>query len=240
MPQLVLVHVETQGDFGQEIDGRMERYNLHLTLKSDFPVISVVVFLRGGKPGIEVREVRRRVGPFEALHFKYFAFGLSGSLAEEYVDRPQPLAAALAALMRSKQWDNARRKLHCFAGIGRAEGLDIRQRFLLARVVDTYVQLDEREQEHFAAELARSENEEVQEMVVTWEEALAERETKGAQGADLRAAERRFGPLPKDFEEKIRGELRISTVSTRSWTRSWKLSRSRRSISTEGFATEAP
>ena len=139
---------------------------------------------------------------------RYFAFGLSGSLAEDFVHRPQPLAAALAALMRSRIWDNPERKMQCFEGIRRAEWLDIRQRFLLARVVDTYVQLDEREEERFVAQLARAENKEVRHMVVTWEEALAESRAEGelqaAQGADLRAAERRFGPVPQAFEEKIR------------------------------------
>ncbi len=225
-PQLVLVHVETEGKFLLgEFDDRIFRYNLHLTLNSDFPVVSVAVFLTGGAAGLEIREVSKRVGPFRPLCFQYLAFGLSGSLAEEYVDRPQPLAAALAALMSSRVWDEAEKKMHCLEGIRRAEGLDVRQQFLLARVVDTYVELTEREQQRFVAELARAENKEVREMVVTWEEALAESRAEGeshgrvegrAEGraeGEARAkqedlllvARHRLTSMPADFEDKIRG-----------------------------------
>ncbi len=203
-PQLVLVHVETEGEFRNVFDDRIFRYNLHLTLNADFPVVSVAVFVTGGQAGIEIREVSKTVGPFTPLRFRYLAFGLSGSLAEEYLNRPQPLAAALAALMSSRVWDEVEKKMRCFERIGRAEELDIRQRFLLARVVDTYVELTEREQERFAAELARAENKEVREMVVTWEEALTEREARAKQEDLLLVARHRFVPMPAELEDKIR------------------------------------
>lgn len=98
---------------------------------------SIVVFLRGGPPGVEVRQVVDRVGPFEINRFRYLALGLSQSLAEEYVDRPQPLAAALAALMRSEVWGRVERKIECLQAIRRPENLDRSQRFLLARIVNT-------------------------------------------------------------------------------------------------------
>ena len=185
---------------------------MHLTLRENKPVISIVVFLKGGTGGVEIREVSMRVGPFEVWRFRYLALGLSRSLAEDFVDRPQPLAAALAALMRSKVWDNVERKVRCLQAISQANDLDVRQRFLLARIVNTYVQLTADEEERFAVELKREGNEEVRKMVVTWEEALAESRAEGeaigrakaAQDADLRAAERRFGSLPTAFEDRIR------------------------------------
>ena len=222
--QIVLVHVEIEGEFGQAIDQRMPRYSMHLTLRENKPVVSIAVFLKGGKDGVEVREILTHAGPFEVWRFRYLAFGLSQSLAEEYVDHRRPLAAALAALMRSQVWDKVQRKLRCLQAIGRAHNLDPRQRFLLARVVNTYVQLIGDDEERFFAELRREGNKEVREMIVTWDEALAEREARGraegeargraegeargqakaAQEADLRAAERRFGLLPTTFEKRIR------------------------------------
>lgn len=175
-----------------------------------------VVFLKGGPPGVEVREVRHRVGPFEPLRWRYLAFGLSRSLAEDYVGRPQPLAAALAALMRSEVWDEVEKKLRCFDALSRARDLGSDRRFLLARVVETYVELDEEEQERFDAEMEREINKEVREMVVTWEEALAESRAEGrqegqlegrvvaTQDAILRLVTRRNGSLPAGCEEKLR------------------------------------
>ena len=177
----------------------------------DNPVISLVVFLHGGKPGLEIREVKRRVGPFEPTCYRYLAFGLSGSLAEEYVGRPQPLAAGLAALMRSRTWDKAGQKVRCLRAIGQAKDLDDKRRYLMVKIVETYLQLDEIQQERFEAEMEQEVNKEALDMVVTWEEALAEREAKGraegeakaARQAVVLSAKRRFGSIPAAFEDKI-------------------------------------
>ena len=227
-PRIVLVHVEVEGEFGQAIDRRMSRYSMHLTLIENKPVISIAVFLTGGAAGLQIREVTTIVGPLEVWRFRYLAFGLSQSLAEDFVDHRRPLAAALAALMRSEAWDGVERKMRCLRAIGQAEDLDLRQRFLLARVVNTYIQLTKDEEKRFAADLNQEVNEEVRNMAITWDETLAEREALGeargraegeargraegeargrahaAQDADLRVARRRFGALPPAFEEKIR------------------------------------
>ncbi len=147
------------------------------------------------------------------------AFGLSQSLAEAYVDRPQPLAAALAALMRSEVWDNAERKIRCLRAIRRAE-IDDSRRFVLVRVVDTYARLKPEEQRRLEAELERDRNKEVQDMVITWEDAvaLADSEARGfqlgleqgiQQGIQGEAAllkrllKRRFGDLPGWVGERL-------------------------------------
>ncbi len=99
-------------------------------------------------------------------------------------------------------------KLHCLQAIGRAKHLDQNRRYILVKVVETYLKLNEIEERRFKAEMEREVNKEVREMVVTWEEALAESRAEGgtraAQDADLRVAKRRFGPLPKAFEARIR------------------------------------
>ncbi len=53
------------------------------------------------------------------------------------------------------------------------------QRFVLAKIVDIYVELGKDDEERFRAELEREANKEVSDMVITWDEALAEREAKG-------------------------------------------------------------
>jgi hypothetical protein len=195
----------------------MTHYGLHLILKSEHPVVSLVVFLKGGPPGLEIREVRHQVGPFEPLCFRYLAFGLSGSLAEDYVDLPQALAPALAALMRSKTFDRVEHKLRCLRGISRAEGLDVQRQFVLAKIVNTHLKLQGEEALRFSHELAQQANKEVHDMVVTWEEALAEREAIGeargeaigearaTQQAILQVARKRHAAsLQNGFEQKIR------------------------------------
>jgi hypothetical protein len=214
--ELVVVHVDVEGAFRLIMDERMMEYAMHLVLKTGKPVVSIAVFLTGGPKGIEVREVTKEAAGWTTFRFFYLAFGLSGSLAEEYVDRPQPLAAALAALMRSEVWDRVEQKLRCLTAISRAKGLDLSRQYVLTRVVDNYLELSENESERFKAELERGANKEVRDMVVTWEEALEESRAKGedrgkalgrleaARKAILLLASECHREVPPSFEEKVR------------------------------------
>jgi len=185
--RLVLIHVEIEGEKRETIEERLERYSMHLRLKYDKPVVTAAVFLTGGPKGVERCEVVQEVGTFEYNRFAYLAFGLSGSEAEDYLERPQPLAAALAALMRSRVGDKVLQKLECLRAIGRAK-LDEARRFVLMKIVEIYLRLNSRDEERFTAELERETNEEVQKMVITWEEALEEREARGITLGEVRGA----------------------------------------------------
>jgi hypothetical protein len=177
-PRLVLVHVEVEDKFLKETEDRLRLYALHLELEFRYPVITVVVYLRGGpRKGVELRRVSTVVGTREISSFSYVAFGLSRSLAEDYVDRPQPLAAALAALMRSRLWDKVEQKLFCLEAVSRAR-LPLAQEYVLAKVVKSRIELSPEDERRFE-ELVRERGEEVEAMAVTWEEALAEREAIG-------------------------------------------------------------
>jgi hypothetical protein len=213
-PKLVLVHVEVEGKFLRANDQKVLRYYMHLRLKYNIPVISICVNLKGNPVGVEVRQVVDKVGKMEVCRFSYIAFGLSRCLAEEYVDRPQALAAALAALMRSSAWDKVEQKLHCLRAISRAK-VDEARRYVLANVVDTYVQLNPEEDERFAGALASEANKEVSDMEITWEGALAAREKKGfdegeaigeakaTRKAIILALNRRLGPVPDEVIERL-------------------------------------
>ncbi len=95
----ILIHLESEREYGSAMDRRVWRYYMHLEIKYALPVVSIVVFLTGGKAGKYWCEVVETVGSFEVSRFSYLAFGLSGCLAEDYVDRPQPLAAARIFLL---------------------------------------------------------------------------------------------------------------------------------------------
>ncbi len=205
-PRLVLTHGEVEGKFRRTIDRRTWRYFMHLELKYDVPVISVVVFLTGGPPGVERRVVVETVGALEISRFTYLAFGLSRSLAEAWVDRPQPLAGALAALMSSEVWDNVERKLHCLRAVCRGE-VDDARRFVLKNIVDTYIPLDRDEEVRFKCQIEQEANKEVRDMVITWEDALAESRVEGkveeARGAALLVLRHRFGSIPPTVETRL-------------------------------------
>jgi len=193
------------------MEKRLKMYSHQLALEyEDPPIVSAAVFLRGGPSGVEKREVVSQLGPVVTNRFYYVAFGLSGSLAEEFVERPQPLAGALAALMGSKIWDRVDKKMACFEAVQRAD-VDDEKRYLLKSVVENYVELDEEEQKRFAAKLKREEHKEVRKMVQTWQEARetweargeARGEVKAARKAIVRLAKHRHGSVPPEFVEKL-------------------------------------
>jgi hypothetical protein len=215
--RFVVVHIDTEDSFKSKMDDRMLEYGLHLYLSTKKTVVSICVFLKGGEADVTVREVNVCVEEddgedsednWESIRFRYLSFGVGRSLAESYVDLPQPLAPALAAVMRSKVWDKVEQKLRCLRAIHRlAASLDIRRRYVLGKIVDKYLKLTDRDQKRFAAQVRQGENEEIQEMVDLWEEDLAAREARGT----LKEARRAIGLLVKscklgvaaDFEERL-------------------------------------
>lgn len=106
--------------------------------------------------------------------------------------------------MRSEIWDRVEKKLRCRVAISRAEGLDLARRYVLDKVVNTYIELGDDEKRRYAAEVAN--HKEIREMAVTWEEALAEREAKGAQDAIWLLMKHRFRPEAADLT-RLREEL---------------------------------
>jgi hypothetical protein len=129
-------------------------------------------------------------------------------LAEDWLKKPQPLVAALAACMRSKIWDRIEHKLQCMRR-ALAETDPARQ-YLLTQVIETYLKLSPEEQLRYEAALGQ----EKQAMVpfpLTFEEALEIREARGrAMGetqamseAILRLVEGRFGTIPVALRSRL-------------------------------------
>ena len=200
--RIVLVQTEVEGQFRSKMDERGFYYYLYLRGKYRVPVLLVAVFLQGGKTALTLRQFVDRAEGVEVCRFRYVAFFLGQNRAEDFVNRPQPLAAALAALMKS-DWDPVEKKLHCLQAISRA-AIDDARRFLLAKIVDIYVELDEAEAERYAAEVNSEDNEEVREMVITWEETIAASKAEGEATLLLRQFRRKFGPPDPSVEERLK------------------------------------
>ena len=201
--RILLLHHEIEGTFRESIDKRVDRYIMYLRLKQDLPVLSIVLFLKGGPKGLTIRSVVDRVGDLEVYRTSYYAFGLRGLLAEEWVDRPEPLAVAFAALMRSRLWDPVEKKVRCLKAIARTS-LDEARRLALVDVVETYVELKPEEAERYTVELTQEGNQEICAMKMSWSQRLrAEGETRGIRTAILALWEDKFGPLAVAVRQQL-------------------------------------
>ena len=210
----VVVHSEIEGRFRSDMELRMWKYFLHLSaLHLDATVVPVVLYLKGGPPGVQEHGTESRIGDLVPMRFRYLSLGLSGCLAEEWLrDKPQTLVAALAACMRSKIWDPVEHKLQCMRRV--LEEKDPAKQYLLTQVVENYLKLTDDENARFKAAFAQ----ETQAMVpfpLTFEEALVEKETRGeARGIAVGEARGiresilhllalRFGDVPASLQSRL-------------------------------------
>ena len=225
-PELVLVHVEIEGRFRSGHPARMVRYYFQLKAKyPKNPIVPIALFIQGGPKGIDVLEWTETVDRLEICHFRYHAFGLSRSVAEDYLAKKIPLASALAALMRPQDLERWQQKLECLRQIV-AYGLDDARTFLLGNLVETYLELTGHDAERYSTQDDDS-NKEIHVMKLTWgdkkeleghEKGLAEGLTLGARQTLLGMLEHRFGPLPDAVRgqiEKLDDPAEIQTLATR-------------------------
>lgn len=206
--ELLLIHVEIEADArGSVMDRRMWRYAMQLWLRKEKPVVPIVLYLRGGRPDVTEIVVESRFAGRQLASFTYWAFGLSRSRAAEYLDRPQDLVPALAALMDPGEHSRSEHRIRCLHRAQRAEVNDA-QRFLLVNAIETYVQLDEAEREEYEQLLSLHSNEEVKRMEMTWADAVEAKGVEKGQLLGMRTLlmdllERRFGPLSEETKKHL-------------------------------------
>ena len=162
-----LIHVEIERSYRTDFGRRRTRYSYQLHLRHAVPIVSVVVFLRGGRPGAHWVDRPERVLGLEVKRFRYLSLGLSRLPAEDLLDRPEPLAWALAALARPGKIGRARLKLELLRKIATAT-IGEAERFLLTNCVETYLQLTGREAKEYFELRRAQENPEIDAMEMTW------------------------------------------------------------------------
>ncbi len=215
----LLVHVEIEHPYRHEIGRRIWRYSTQLDLRYGVPVVSIVVFLRGGPPGARWINHVEQVTDRPIHRFTYLTLGLSGIPAETLLERPEPLAWALAALARPGRMGRARLKLELLRKIATAS-LNQIERFLLTNCVETYLQLTGRAAEQYAILYAAQANPEVEVMRMTWadrmeveyrqkglaqglEQGLEQGIEKGTRQTLLRLLGKRFGEVSPAVRERV-------------------------------------
>src|SRR5947209_6264 len=92
----LLIHVEIEARASRGMDERLWRYRSQIQARYEATVLSIVINLKRGRPGVHLEARESPLGP-DFPEPRYIAFGLAGFSAAEYLDRPEPLAWALAA-----------------------------------------------------------------------------------------------------------------------------------------------
>ena len=125
-----------------------------LELRYCRPVLLSVLYLQGGRPSLNLETTWvAKVAGLDVVRLYFTAFGLSGARAAYYLDRPQPIAWALAALMGYHGSSEELRE-RCKTRIATAEAplLEDGDRDLLARLVDAVGQDSDQDSEGLSHE----------------------------------------------------------------------------------------
>lgn len=131
----VLVRIEPEMLVPGEISLRISRSLRDLRLHYAKPVLASAVYLQGGRPGLRLESgVVARAGRIETARLYFTTFGLTESRAEHFLERPEPLAWALAAWMRPTKRTPDEHRRACLERIAGA-ALDEKRRTLLRRSV---------------------------------------------------------------------------------------------------------
>lgn len=218
----LLVHVEIESKAGSGMDQRLWQYYMQIRLRHKLLVLPILLNLRGGRPGAGLEVLEEGIEDEATGIFRYRVLGLSGCCAEEWLARPEPVAWAFAALMRSRTWSRAELKIECLRRISQSAETGFRKE-VLVNWLQTCVKLTGKHAAEYRRLLELDENEEVQEMELTW---LGKAEAKGArkgrqQGrkegreeatlqhvelmrrAVLRLVKGQFGTVPIRFRRRI-------------------------------------
>jgi hypothetical protein len=220
----LLVHVEIEARASRGIGERLQSYQNWIKTRHAGQIVSVVLFLRGGRGGVGEQRLAEELSGPGLSGFSYLSFGLEKCPAAVYLRRPEPLAWALAALMDRGPLSRAQLKISCLLRVAEASLNDL-ERFVLVSCIENYLQLTAPgEAEEFASLSAsrhwRTRN--VSTSLITWtDRILWEGERQGARMVLLGVLEQRFGPLPEKVRqriEKIRSVERLAVIAQKAVT----------------------
>jgi hypothetical protein len=216
----LLVHVEIEARARRGMGERLREYHRWIQSRHSGQILSIVVYLRGGRGGVREETAREDLAGPGLPGFRYLSFGLERCLAADYLSRPEPLAWALAALMNPSPHSRARLKFDCLLRVNEAS-LDDEGRGQLANCIESYVQLSPEEVKELASlgNLKDRRTQIVSTSLFTWTDRVGiEGEKKGMRRILLDLLQARFGSIPDEVRqrvEKIRSEDRLSRLATK-------------------------
>ncbi len=213
----LLIHVEIEARARPGMEERLREYHRWIQSRHSGQILSIVVYLRGGRGGVREEVAKDDLAGPGLPGFRYLAFGLERCRVADYLSRREPLAWALAALMKPGALSRARLKLDCLLRISESS-LHDEDRGVLVNCIETYLQLSPREAEEFAALGVPPDRRAqiVSTSLFTWTDRIEiEGEKRGMRRLLLDLLQERFGPIPDDVRqrvEKIRSEDRLTRL----------------------------
>jgi hypothetical protein len=166
-----LIHVEAQSYTQQDFAKRIFKYFARLYEKYDLPIYPVVIF-SFDEPLRPEPQIHSITFPnLEVLKFQFAAIQLNRISWRDYLTQQNPVAAALMAKMNISPEERPQVKAECLRLLTTLK-LDPARMQLISGFVDTYLNLNEAEEETFKAVISTmglDVKEEYMEIITSWE-----------------------------------------------------------------------
>lgn len=209
-PLCFLIHVENQSQPQSDYPRRMFRYFARLHEKHDLPVYPIAIFSYDAPQRPEPDAYRIDFPDVTVLAFQFRVVQLNRLGWRDFVDRTNPVAAALMAKMHREPGEQVRVKLACLQMLAQLQ-LDPARRELISGFVDAYLRLTMKQEQEFRSELQQIEpqqREGIMEIVTSWmEEGLERGRQEGREEGErklvMRLLRKRLGPLDREIEARI-------------------------------------
>jgi hypothetical protein len=215
-----LIHVENQATAQADFARRMFSYFARLHEKHGLPVYPIALFSYDQPQRAEPDEYRVEFSDLRALTFRFQVVQLNRLAWQGFVERTNPVAAALMARMRIEPTHRPEVKAGCLRLLAKLQ-LDPARRALISGFVDAYLRLTIEEEKMFQAELDKMEpreREQVMEIVTSWmEQGIEKGIERGKQSEALllvvRMLHKRLGSLEPDVGGRI-AELSVEQLES--------------------------
>lgn len=196
-PELIIVHVEIEGNDPKPLPKRMFDYYALMRILQQKPVLPLALVFAYGVGGLKWRTYQEKLWGRELVRFRYGQVGLRALDSEEYLSQNNPIAATLAVLMKRRGRSKAQVKLTALQTVVNSN-LTEGDKLFLINMVETYLP----QQEVFDAreEIMQA----LQAIEQTWMEKLVEKgHQQGMRTLLMLMLSSKFGPLPQAIVDQL-------------------------------------
>ncbi len=165
-----LIHIEAESGSRQKFNQRMFKYFARWHEKFELPIYPIVIFSYDTPRKLAVSNYQIDFPDFEVLKFNYRVVQLNQLNWRDFLDTHNPVASALMSKMNIDVSDRAKVKAECLRLLVTLK-LNPAKMQLISGFVDTYLKLNQLEQETFNTELGLlkpEEQEGVMQIVTSW------------------------------------------------------------------------
>ncbi|KAM3091941.1 Rpn family recombination-promoting nuclease/putative transposase [Phormidesmis sp. 146-12] len=197
-----LVHIEAQSYTQSNFARRMFFYFARLYQKYVQRIYPIVVFSFDEPLRAEPQTHTVEFSGLKVLEFNFAAIQLNQLDWRNFIDQPNPIAAALMSKMRIAPQDRPRVKAECLRLLTTLR-LDPAKTRLISGFVDTYLRLNEVEEPLFAEEIGKleaTEQEQIMEITTSW---MAQGMAQGERSLIFRLLARKVGEVPEALRRQI-------------------------------------